>query len=427
MARKRKQIRRTFGRVRELPSGRFQASYRHDGQVVNAPRTFPTETDANAWLVTIESDLTRGVLKATPRATPTLDEYAPKWIAQHRGIKRSTRALYDDDVSRYVLPYLGDYRISAITPLDVRDWEGTLRADLAESLAKRAHHTQATRQTGEASAARAYRTLRAMLNTAVEDQLILTNPCKLKGAGTAPSAERPTLSAAEVFTLADEVPGQYRAVVLLASFVGLRIGELAALRPKDLHLGTRPSVSVNRRVYRTATGELDYDSPKSAAGVRTIALPEPVAQALREHLEQYRADAEPEDLVFVTRNGCNIRGGAYGQALPKALRAIGRPDVRVHDLRHTGITAAAETGAGLPELMQRLGDSTVAAAQVYLHATEDHGRKVSDDLGDVMAKAAKAEAKRKRKAAKAKAEREAIEAESAPGSNVVSLSKRRAG
>lgn len=387
---------------------------------MNAPKTFANETDANAWLVTVESDLTRGVLKAAPKTTPTLEKYAAKWIAQHRELKRSTRELYEGDVRRYVLPYLGDYRIAAITPPDVRDWEATLRADLAEAQAERAHHSGATRQTGEASAARAYRTLRAMLNTAVEDGLILYNPCKLKGAGKAPTGERPTLSPTEVFALADAVPSQYRAVVLLASFVGLRIGEIAALRPSDLDLGERPSVTVERRAYRMDSGQIDYDAPKSDKGVRTIALPKPVAQALTEHLATHRPNARADDLVFVTRTGRNIRGGGYSQALPKALSAIGRPDVRVHDLRHTGGTLAAETGASMPELMNRLGHSTTAAAQVYLHASEDHGRRVSDDLGAVMRAGEKAQAKQARKAAKERAATAEAEA-----SNVVSLAKRR--
>lgn len=400
MATKRKQVRRSFGAVRKLPSGRYQGSYLLEGQRVKAPRPFPTMADAEAWLSSVETDLTRGVLKAPPKTTPTLEDYSSTWVAQRRGLKASTRELYTGDVRRYLTPYLGHYELSGITPGLVRDWEASVRADLAEAQAEREHYSQATRQTGEASAARAYRTLRAILNTAVEDGLILANPCKLKGAGIAPSGERPTLSPAEVLALAAEVPGHYRAVVLLAAFVGLRIGEIAALRPRDLTLSKRASVSVTRRAYRMDSGEIDYDSPKSDKGSRVVALPPQIAGELRAHLQAYRPGIGADDLVFVTETGRNIRGGGYSQALPKALRAIGRPDARVHDLRHTGATQAAQAGASLPELMHRHGHSTAAAAQLYLHATDEHGREVAEGIGEAIASAVKAQAKKERKAAK---------------------------
>ncbi|MDX3354695.1 hypothetical protein PV703_15555 [Streptomyces sp. ME01-24h] len=63
---------------------------------------------------------------------------------------------------------------------------------------------------GGATVAKAYQVLRAIMNTAVDDGLVQRNPCRIKGGATAPSAERPFLSVAEVFRLADAVPARYR-------------------------------------------------------------------------------------------------------------------------------------------------------------------------------------------------------------------------
>jgi len=356
--------------------------------------------DADLWLASVQTDIARGAIKAAPKTTPELDTYAGKWIAQRKGLKVTTRALYESDYRRYVSPYLGDHTVGSITAPLVRDWNYTLGLALAEAQSNREHHSQATRQTGAASTARAYRLLRTILNTAITDGLILANPCTIKGAGAAPTSERPTLSAPEVLRLADAVPGHYRAVVLLASFVGLRIGEIAALRPSDLRLGKRPAVSVSRRAYQLDNGVIDYDVPKSEQGARSVALPAPVALAVREHLATYREGIEDDGLVFVTNQGRSIRGGGYSQAIPKALAAIGRADVRVHDLRHTGSTLAAQSGASLPELMNRMGHSTVDAANGYLHATTDHGREVADNLGDVLGAAQRTNERKARKAAK---------------------------
>ena len=69
--------------------------------------------------------------------------------------------------------------------------------------------------------------------------------------------------------------------------------------------------------------------------------------------------------------------------LRRALGRIGRPDIRPHDLRHTGMTLAAEAGASLAELKDRLGQSTTQAAEIYLHATVDHGRRIADRMDEL--------------------------------------------
>ena len=61
----------------------------------------------------------------------------------------------------------------------------------------------------------------------------------------------------------------------------------------------------------------------------------------------------------------------------KARQAAGCPDLRWHDLRHSGAVLAAATGASLAELMERLGHSTPAAAMRYQHAARGRGREIA--------------------------------------------------
>lgn len=183
------------------------------------------------------------------------------------------------------------------------------------------------------------------------------------------------LSVQEIAALAAEVPDRYRAFVIVAGFSGLRAGELAALRIMDLNLSDAPSVRVSRRLYRVG-GELTLDTPKSARGIRTVALPAFVAAALREHLALHRVGAAKTDLVFVTAAGRDVLDG-YSQVIRRALDRLGRTDVRMHDLRHSAMTSAAEHGATLATLMNMAGHSTTNAAQRYQHATVEHARKVA--------------------------------------------------
>lgn len=396
-----------FGSVEQLPSGKWRAWYRVDGRRMEAPMTFDSVTDARLFRDSVRTDLTRGAWKAPRRAGYSVDEYGSRWITQRLGLIASTQAEYASTWSNHIRPYLGHLRLDKVTPELVRAWHAQTLQRLADELAQRraeqldreqaaaakaatAGRTRtpkppsaATVRDGSATAARAYRLLRSVFQTAVEDELLSANPCRVKGAGSTKPAERPVLSLPEVVDLTATVPEHYAALVQLLVWTGVRIGEAAALQRRDLHLdGERPTLTVRERIYRVE-GVYDIDTPKSRVGMRTVALPKLLIPVLQDHLERY-TDEKPSALVFTTNTG-GVITNSYSQMMRKALNAIGRSDVRAHDLRHTGMTLAAEAGASLAVLKHRLGQSTTAAAELYLHATTDHGRRVSDRMDELAA------------------------------------------
>lgn len=81
-------------------------------------------------------------------------------------------------------------------------------------------------------------------------------------------------------------------------------------------------------------------------------------------------------MLFVTASGRDVLDG-YSQVIRRALDRLGRPDVRMHDLRHAAMTVAAEHGASLATLMHMAGHSTPSAALRYQHATAEHARRVA--------------------------------------------------
>lgn len=95
---------------------------------------------------------------------------------------------------------------------------------------------QARGPDGQGRAPKTYRLPRTILNAAVEDGLILRNPCRIKGAGSDNTPERPTVTVEQVYTIADAISPRYRGLVILAALTGLRFGELRALRRKRLDL-----------------------------------------------------------------------------------------------------------------------------------------------------------------------------------------------
>lgn len=386
-----------FGQVSKLPSGKYRARYNRDGIWTNAPVTFQEKADADAWLAVEYADLVREVHRAPRRVTYTVDSYGERWIAQHRKLKASTRAEYEYSWKRYVSPYLGHLRLDKVTPDMVRTWQGDLTADIQKRLKAQKSKRAATVRNGSATVDRAYRVLRTVMNAAVKDEVLQDSPCKIPGAGHTPAAERPTLSVQELNQLSVEVPEHYAALVQLLAWASLRVGEAAALQRQDLDLNpARPTVTVRERAY-LVEGRIDIDVPKSSKSTRTVALPAHLVPMLLEHLDTYAEDG-PTALVFRSATGKNIQGN-YSQPISRALNRIGRKDVRVHDLRHTGNTLAAMSGAGLPELMRRMGHSTTAAASVYLHTQDDHGREVADRMTELAAKADNVTPIRKRRTA----------------------------
>lgn len=132
-------------------------------------------------------------------------------------------------------------------------------------------------------------------------------------------------------------------------------------------------------------GQLVKGTPKSAASARTVILPELIIPELRNHLEHFAAPG-PEGFVFVGVKGGQLRRSNFSKIWTRALANAGLPDgFHVHDLRHTGNTLTAETGASLAELMTRMGHSSSRAAMVYLHARQERDRQIAATL-DKMAR-----------------------------------------
>jgi integrase len=225
---------------------------------------------------------------------------------------------------------------------------------------------------------KAYRLLRVIMNTAVEDGLVARNPCRIAGAGIERSPERPVATIQQVYELADAVGDRHRSVVLLATFGGLRLGELLALAREDLDLDVG-LVRVRRQLHQLKHGELVFGAPKSDAGTRAVMLPAALIADLTKHLTNH-VGPEPEALVFTGEKGGPLRRHVWAKVWDRARRKVGVPHLHFHDLRHAGNTLAAATGASTKELMARMGHASPEAALRHQHATRDRDAAIADTL-----------------------------------------------
>jgi integrase len=357
--------RRSFGRLRTFRSGRWKASYTGpDGLLYEAPHTFAAKVDAEAWLTDrrrqIDSKLWNAASVAKPERV-TFGAYAAGWLAGRqvagRPIKARTREHYAAILDDHLLPTFGSRQVTAIKPKDVRDWYAKT---LADKPTMRSH---------------AYSLLRTIMASAVNDEVIDANPCRIVGAGRAKRVHkiRPA-SIDELATLTAEMPERLRLMVTLASWCALRFGEAVELRRGDVDL-SQEVIRIRRAAVRTK-GAYTTTTPKSDAGVRDVAIPPHIIPTIEQHLAKY-VDRGRDSLIFGADNGGHLQPSTLYRHWYRARDKAKRSDLRWHDLRHSGAVLAAATGASLAELMARLGHSTPQAAMRYQHAAQGRDREIA--------------------------------------------------
>ncbi|MDQ3980734.1 MAG: site-specific integrase [Actinomycetota bacterium] len=357
-----------WGSVRKLPSGRYQCRYRVEGIEYVAPTTFRTQREADAHLAAVRADLERELWIDPQAGRVALADYAWRWLDERPALRPRTRELYESELKLHILPMLGGTELGKLTPSTVRTWHARLLKSDGP---------------GPTTVAKCYRLLRAILGTAVEDGLLAKNPCVIKGAGVERHEERPIATVEEVLNLADAIEPRFRAMVLLASFTSLRLGELLGLNRRclDLDAGT---VDVVKQIQELGKGGHYHGLPKSDAGRRTVAIPGALLPALRLHVSMW-AGVGPDDLVFPGRQGKPLRRATFYKAWHAAVNQVGLTHLRFHDLRHTGNTLAAGTGASTKELMVRMGHSSPRAALIYQHATKQRDAAIARALSATIA------------------------------------------
>lgn len=349
-----------------------------------APETFGRKSDAERYLTLVEAQMVRGEWVDPDRAKITVGDYAERWIAQRPNLRPRTVALYQWTLGKYITPYLGRIPLGKLSTSMVREW----RARLLEQ------------GVSVSMTAKAYRLLRAVLATAVkEDEILAKNPCRVPGADQEKTPERPVLTLQQVFDLADLMPQRYQVMILLAAFASLRWGEITALQRRDLDLGGWATVTVRQAFTEIRGKGLVLGPPKSRAGTRTVSIPAGIVPTLVHHLNEYVGSA-PGAFVFTTETGRPLRRGNFNKLVgwKDVVAKVGVPGLHFHDLRHTGNTLAARTGASLADLMARMGHDSPQAALIYQHRSREADRAIAAELDATMAQARKVGAQSGREA-----------------------------
>lgn len=376
---------RSFGKILQMRSGRYQASYIDSAGVRRyAPDTFNTKQAAASWLADIRAKLNANSLIDMETASKTFEAYAIDWLIDKKETLRpTTTLLYAGIIDEHLSPFLGAYPLKDITPSVVKKWRRWMLARFEQR--RQSGDIPRKDATGKTRTAQAYRLLHAIMETAHRDQVISFNPCTIVGASSTDTAERKPATIEQIGIIADNMPERYRALIHVAAWSGLRFSELAGLTRADVVLvrledgETAYRLNVDKQTYRLNGKLFEGEPTKTRAGRRVVFLPPHVTPILTAHLSRF-TEKNNDAYVFATSRDTPISNNVIGKRFREARKAAGREDLRFHDLRHTCATFAAQTGATTKELMNLMGHSSPQAALIYQHATEERTRQIAANM-----------------------------------------------
>jgi integrase len=338
----------------------WKVFWRDPGRRVRT-KTFRRERDAKAWARSVEVSKDRGSYIDPKAGQVRFSDFFEHYLETATHLKASSRNLYRKQADRYLLPTFGSRALASIAPGDVRGFLGKM-----------------AERTGSSTVASTYRLLRRVLNVAVEEERIPRNPASRVTVAKGSSREPRFLTPEEISALASEVPEQYRALVLLLGYGGLRIGEAVALRVKDVDT-MRRRVQI-RIAVAEVEGRLVEGSPKGGRP-RTVRVPVFLADELAEHIAP-RA-SEPEARAFPGERGGPLYPSYFRRKVfQPATRRLGfEPPPRVHDLRHTAVALAIGAGYHAKAIQEMLGHASITTTlDLYGHLFDTLQEEAADRL-----------------------------------------------
>lgn len=320
---------------------RYRVRYRTPDRRQTDKRGFRTKRDAEAWANQLEVDKRKGAYVAPAAGRVKLGEYAQQWLDSKHKLKPSTRARYQVVLNTVISKY-ADIALGDIS----RRWVRELVADLSVDLAPASVH-------------KTIGVLRQVLAMAVADNRLSMNPVEGVEMPSARPTEQRFLTLEQLHRLA-AAAGAHGPLVYLLGTCGLRFGEVAELRWRDIDLD-RLTIRVTRAVA-LVDGVFEVGSTKSAKG-RTVSLPAFVADLLTPGAAD--ALAFPDSRGGYMR-GTNVRRRWWSDAVA-AARLFPRTetdgageevevfDFKLHELRHTAASLAIQAGANIKALQNMLG------------------------------------------------------------------------
>ncbi len=367
-------------------------------------KTFTRKGDADRFLATVESAKITGSFADPALARLTIGEWSTRWLQAQTHLKPSTRERYAGILREHIQPTWGMVRLSDVSHADVQAWVATLSTSRSPATVRKVHRVLSLVLTMAVKDGRLARNVATGVNlprVVRAERLYLTHREVDLLAGACATGGREVVSKHRRLT--ERQRDDYRLIVLLLAYTGLRFGEMAALRVGRLDFVRRRAV-IAESVTLVRSAQV-FGTPKGHQS-REVPLPPFLIAELRAHV----ACKGPDELVFTgVRSGSALRAPVFhNSAFAAAAIAIGKPGLNPHELRHTAASLAIASGADVKVVQQMLGHASAAMT------LDQYGHLFGDRLDEVADRMASA---REAAVARALPDREGAEVEMSPTSN----------
>lgn len=372
--------------IQKLPNGKYLARvHTLDGR--QPSKTCRTLALAREWEHQQEEAKATGTYVDPRRGRLTLTDYTAEWLrtrtVKGRPLQARTVETYRNSFKLHIEPEFGALPLSAISTEAVAAWYPALIAS-----------------SGQTAARQAYAFLKVVTRSAARSKLIRESPCQIEGAGLRDTAEREFVPVDDAFDLIDAMPEHLQTFAAVALWAGLRHGELLGLQWGDLDLDAgvlnvrRQQLEIDadlfdekQHVWVADVGKqlVVYGPPKAGSGRVGLRMPAPLVDLLTAHRDALDAYPLPTARVFTREDGSLLRSMHTHPAWRTARAKVGLPGARIHDMRHTMLTAQGRVpGTSRADLQAIAGHKSPAMVAKYQHSDDAHRKEIADGLGAVM-------------------------------------------
>jgi integrase len=327
--------------IKKREDGRYRARFR-DAAGKERAQHFDKKSDAQAWLDRVTAQIATGTYVEPKRAEMRVGDWGAMWLAGRVDLKPKTALGYANLWATRINPTWECVPLAAVTNADVAAWVAAMHRDgLSPSRVRQAFHL-----------------FSAMLGDAVSDRRLASNPAAGVRLPRMPRAEDHYLTHDQLDALADAC-GEYRTMVLVLGYCGLRWGEAAALRVGRVDvLHGRLDVA---EAVTEVNGRVVFGVPKTHQR-RAV----PVPAFLRDGLAGACDAKNRSDFVFPAPRGGVLRGNVFRRHWNRACIVVGLGEMvdgkyrgaTPHDLRHAAASFAIASGASVKGVQSMLGHAS---------------------------------------------------------------------